>query len=109
MLHMGRAGFDHLAAIGKGKETANLGPQRMLVDEAVVRSFEQWAAYGMTGNPLQVTRLILREKIIGLQIQISHYDFQIVKRKPWDIDAAAASRPAADKGEQDVIVSTFYL
>jgi hypothetical protein len=53
--------------------------------------------------------LILREKIIGLQIQISLYDFQVVKRKPWNIDAAAASRPAADKGEQDVIVLTFYF
>jgi hypothetical protein len=79
----------------------------MLVDEAVIRPFEQWAADGMTGDPLQVARLILREKIIGLQIQIAHYDFQIMKRKPWNIDTAATSRPAADKGEQDVTVLTF--
>jgi hypothetical protein len=106
---MGRAGRDHLAAIGKGKEATDLGPQGMLVDEAVVRPFEQWAADGMTGDPLQVARLILREKIIVMQIQISRYDFKVVKRKPWNIDAAAASRPAADKGEQDVTVLTFYF
>ena len=106
---MGRAGCYHLAAIGKGKKAANLGPQGMLVDEAVVRPFEQWAADGMTGDPFQVARLILREKIIGMQIQILRYDFKIVKGKPWNIDAAAASRPAADKGEQDVTVLTFYF
>ena len=61
----------------------------MLVDEAVIRPFEQWAADGMTSDPFQVARLIHWEKIIG-QIQIQHYDFQVVKRKPWNIDAAAA-------------------
>jgi hypothetical protein len=81
----------------------------MLVDEAVIRTFEQWATDGMTSDPFQVARLILREKIIGLQIQISRYDFQVMKRKPWNIDTAAASRPAANEGEQDITVLTFYL
>jgi hypothetical protein len=44
-----------------------------------------------------------------MQIQILRYDFKIVKGKPWNIDVATASRPAADKGEQDVTVLTFYL
>lgn len=81
----------------------------MLVDEAVIRTFKQWATDGMASDPLHVARLILREKILGLHIQISGYDFQVMKRKPWNIYTAAAYRPVADEGEQDITVFTFYF